>query len=78
MGEEETRMADHPPEPNLSESPGGAPRTPRWVIAFGIIAVVVVLLIGFILVTGLGGPHGPQRHAPSSYMGGHPPPITAT
>jgi hypothetical protein len=69
-------MADRPPEPNLPETSDGVPGTPRWVMAFGIIAIVVVLLIGFILVTGLGGPHGPQRHAPSSYTGGHTPLIT--
>jgi hypothetical protein len=43
---------------------------------FGVIAIVAVLLIGFILFTGLGGPHGPQRHAPSGYTGGHSPLIT--
>jgi hypothetical protein len=63
-------MADHsPPESDLAEGRGGPPRTPRWVIAFGIIAIVVVLLTAFILATGLGGPHGPQRHAPSGYAG---------
>ena len=70
-------MADHPPEPDPSESPDGTPGTPRWVIAFGIVAIVVVVLLGFILVTGLGGPHGPQRHAPSGYAGGHAPLSTA-
>jgi hypothetical protein len=30
--------------------------------AFGIIAIVLILLVAFILITGLGGPHGPQRH----------------
>lgn len=63
-------MADRPSDPESAEDAGGAPGTPRWVMAFGIIAIVLVLLIGFVLVTGLGGPHGPQRHAPSSYPGG--------
>jgi hypothetical protein len=76
-GEEETRMADFPPDATSQEETGRPPGTPRWVIAFGIIAIVVVVLIGFILVTGLGGPHGPQRHAPSGYASGHAPPITA-
>ena len=52
-------MTDRHPDP------GTEPGTPRWVKGFGIIAVVVVLLIGFVLFTGLGGSHGPQRHAPS-------------
>jgi hypothetical protein len=69
-------MADADPNPH--EDTSSAPGTPRWVLAFGVIAIVVVLLIGFILVTGLGGPHGPQRHAPSGSAGGHAPPITAT
>ncbi len=38
-------------------------RTPRWVKVFGIIAVILILLVGFILATGLGGPHGPARHS---------------
>jgi hypothetical protein len=41
------------------------PRTPRWVILLGIVALILVLLVGFILITGLGGPHGPGRHEPS-------------
>lgn len=55
-------MADRPPDPDPGATPDRYPGTPGWVKALGIIAVVVVLLIGFILVTGLGGPHGPQRH----------------
>jgi len=34
---------------------------------FGIIVIVLVLLVGIIMVTGLGGKHGPGRHIP----GGH-------
>lgn len=55
-------MADRPPDPSPTGSPDRYPGTPMWVKALGIVAVVVVLLIGFILVTGLGGQHGPQRH----------------
>ncbi len=39
--------------------------TPRWVKIFGIIALVLVLLVGIILLTGVGGTHGPRRHLPS-------------
>jgi hypothetical protein len=35
--------------------------TPRWVKAFGIIAIVVALLFVILLVAG-GGRHGPGRH----------------
>jgi hypothetical protein len=48
-------MADLPPYPG----------TPRWVKVSGIIALVLVLLVGIILLTGLGGAHGPGRHLPS-------------
>ncbi|MGH2392417.1 MAG: hypothetical protein ACRDGH_02835 [Candidatus Limnocylindria bacterium] len=70
-------MADRSSDPKSAENGGGAPGTPRWVMAFGIIAIVLVLLIGFVLVTGLDGPHGPQRHAPSGYAGSHTPLSTA-
>ena len=55
-------MAERPADPDPSGTPDRYPGTPGWVKALGIIAVVVVLLIAFILVTGVGGPHGPQRH----------------
>jgi hypothetical protein len=44
-----------------SERPS-APATPRWVKMFGIVGLVLLLVIAFILITGLGGPHGPARH----------------
>ena len=53
---EETPMANRPPYPG----------TPRWVKVFGIIAIVVVLLVVIMLLTG----HGPGRHAPSGEAGG--------
>lgn len=53
-------MADLPPY-----------RTPRWVKIIGIIALVLVLLVGIILLTDLGGEHGPGRHMPSGGAGSH-------
>ena len=44
---------------------GSAPSTPRWVKVFGIIVIVVVLLLGIIMLSGIGGQHGPGRHMPS-------------
>lgn len=53
-------MAEIPPYPG----------TPRWVKVFGIVAVVL-LLAGFVLlVTGVGGPHGPDRHLRSGDAAG--------
>ncbi len=57
-------MADLPPY-----------RTPRWVKIIGIVALVLVLLVGIMLVTGLGGPHGPSRHLRSGGAGVYTPPI---
>jgi hypothetical protein len=36
---------------------------PRWVKVVGIIAVVLLLLLGIMML--IGGEHGPGRHAPS-------------
>jgi hypothetical protein len=44
-----------------------APRTPRWVLVFGIIAVVLILLVLAQLLLGI--QHGPGMHGPSSDAG---------
>jgi hypothetical protein len=36
-------------------------RTPLWVKVFATIAVVVMVLVAVVLITGRGG-HGPSRH----------------
>lgn len=46
------------PEPNPSAYPG----IPRWVIVSGIIVAVLLVLLGVVMFTGLGGHHGPGRH----------------
>ena len=51
---------------------GSPPSTPRWVKVFVIIALILVLLFVIILVTGIGGEHGPGRHIPSSDAVGTP------
>ncbi|WP_292178140.1 hypothetical protein [Mesorhizobium sp.] len=45
--------------------PPDYPGTPRWVKVSGIIVIALVLVIAA-LFTGVGGPHGPGRHLPSS------------
>lgn len=66
-------MADLPPYPGI----------PRWVKVSGIIVIVLVLLVAIIMVTGIGGEHGPGRHiqsgnpgglTPTGSLGGHIPP----
>lgn len=54
-------------------APDGGPTysTPRWVKAFGIIALALVVLVGVMLLSG--GEHGPGRHMPSSGAGGNTP-----
>ena len=56
-------MADQPPY-----------STPRWVRIVGIIALVLVLLVGILFLTGVGGDHGPGRHMPSGGADGYTPP----
>lgn len=63
--EEDMHLADRPAYPG----------TPRWVKVTGIIVIVLVLLVGIILVTGVGGEHGPGRHIPSGGAGGYTLPI---
>jgi hypothetical protein len=46
--------------------PSAYPGMPRWVKVFGIIAIALVLLVLFVILSGIGGPHGPGRHLPSS------------
>ena len=64
-------MADLPANPdprgNAGLEPGRVlpPPTPRWVKVIGIIALVVVVLVGAVQLTGLGGQHGPNRHLPA-------------
>ena len=72
-------MADLPPYPDTGDEGGAGPDrsstsgTPRWVKVLGIIALVLVLLGGIIVFTGVGGEHGPGRSTPSGGAGGHPP-----
>lgn len=42
--------------------PGTPPRVPRWVKVSAIVAGTLILLVVIVLVTGLGGDHGPGRH----------------
>ena len=49
-------------------------RTPRWVKVLGVIALVLILLVAVVLVSGLGGEHSPGRHLPSA-DGGHTSPV---
>ncbi len=57
-------MAQTPREPGHGSTRG----TPRWVKAFGIIALVLVVLFVISLLAGVR--HGPGLHAPSGDAGG--------
>jgi hypothetical protein len=58
-------MADDLPTSDPGR-PEAYPGTPGWVKAIGLAVLIVLLLAAFIVITGLGGPHGPQRHADQS------------
>jgi len=49
--------------------PSPYPGTPRWVKLSAIVVGALVLLVLFLLVTGIGGRHGPGRHAPAGNNG---------
>ena len=60
----------HPPtstetrdETGVGPERGSNSGTPRWVKVFGITALVVIVLVVVVALTGLGGDHGPGRHA---------------
>jgi hypothetical protein len=73
-------MAHSPtsPDDDVPAAPVRGPTggTPRWVKVFGIVALILVLLIGGLMLFG-GGSHGPGRHlggdAPSGDAGRTPP-----
>ena len=54
------------------------PSTPRWVKVFGIIAIILLLIFVVIQLTGVGGGHGPGRHAVSGDVGDQAPPSNVT
>jgi hypothetical protein len=59
-------MSDRSPAPD-PQRPQGYPGTPGWVKAMAIVLLVVLLLAAFIVISGIGGPHGPQRHGASAH-----------
>lgn len=58
--------------------PPSYPGAPRWVKVLGIVAIGLVLLAVIIVLSGVGGPHGPGRHMPSGDAGGDAPPSGVT
>jgi hypothetical protein len=63
-------MSVQTPAPDPAETDHRYPGTPAWVKVIGIVLLIVVLLAAFIVATGLGGPHGPQRHGDRSIDAG--------
>ena len=52
--------------------------TPRWVKLFGIVTVLVVVAFVVLQLAGVGGRHGPGRHAPVGETGERTPASGAT
>jgi hypothetical protein len=65
-------MANPPGEPDAGQQDGVAPHgesppgMPRWVKVAAIIIGILVVLFVVLLVTGIGGQHGPGRHMSAS------------
>ena len=75
---EEMHIADLPPYPGSDDNTGARPEresitgAPRWVKVFGIVALVLVLLVGCLLLISDRN-HGPGRHTSSGDAGGRAP-----
>ncbi|MEX2542253.1 MAG: hypothetical protein WD314_10615 [Trueperaceae bacterium] len=41
------------------------PGPPRWVKVSGIVVIVLAVLVLIVMFAGVGGEHGPGRHAPT-------------
>ena len=52
------------PEPRARPDAGSRPPMPRWVKVFGLIALVLVVAVLTLMLTGVLGEHGPGRHLP--------------
>lgn len=52
--------------------------TPRWVKAFGIVALALAVVFVVLQLIGIGGRHGPSRHGPANETGERSPPPGAT
>ena len=46
-------------------SSGPSRATPRWVKGFAILILALAVVAAIVVATGLGGDHGPGRHAPA-------------
>lgn len=50
---------------------GDTHKTPRWVKVFGLVVAALALLFIGMILSGVGGRHGPARHLPLSDAGGN-------
>jgi hypothetical protein len=63
-------MADPPASPDTGDEKsvererGSTASTPRWVKVFGIVTLIVIVL--FVVLLLIGGPHNPGRHTGAS------------
>ena len=71
---EDTRAAEprQDPEGDVEPAPDAPPGTPRWVKAFGIILVVVLLAVAGLHLTGNAPTHLPGSSGPQHSLGKTP------
>lgn len=53
-------------DPDVRPDRDSPPGLPGWLIASGMIAILLVLLLVAVGVLGIGGEHGPGRHGPGA------------
>ncbi len=56
-------MSEERPTVEGSSNAGGPPRVPGWVKVLGVALLVLLAAVVVLMVLGVGGEHGPGRHA---------------
>ena len=59
-------------EETRPSGPPAYPGAPRWVKISAAIATALLLLVVIVMVAGIGGRHGPDRHRPAVEAGEQP------
>lgn len=60
------------PDGPETDRPAQRPPAPRWVKIFLVVLLLVILVGAVLALTGVGGEHGPGRHAIGMIVNVHP------